>query len=247
MKPALFAIAGGCALAPLARATDAYNNTTTPLNTFHVLLAQNAPNSPERGTSITLAGNDRWVTSVQLKMRIGNGGLATFVGEAILYANDGPAGQPGTRLWTSGPRNQLADAGADMTYQFSTGGVMLPPTATLAYQISNRTNWQAPIGPAQYNPPTVGAPIPGVWERTGATWTSIAPAEPPWGIRLIACYPNCDGSTGAPALNVADFTCFLARFAAGEPYANCDGSTGVPALNVGDFTCYLSRFAAGCP
>ena len=31
------------------------------------------------------------------------------------------------------------------------------------------------------------------------------------------CYPNCDGSTTAPVLNVADFSCFLNQFAAGCP------------------------------
>ena len=62
-----------------------------------------------------------------------------------------------------------------------------------------------------------------------------------------ACYANCDTSTAAPVLNVADFTCFLQRFAAGESYANCDQSTAAPVLNVADFTCFLQRFAAGCP
>src|ERR1043165_1214091 len=62
-----------------------------------------------------------------------------------------------------------------------------------------------------------------------------------------ACYPNCDASTAAPALNTADFTCFLQKYAAQEPYANCDGSTAEPTLNTGDFTCFLQRYAAGCP
>jgi hypothetical protein len=60
------------------------------------------------------------------------------------------------------------------------------------------------------------------------------------------CYPNCDGSTTAPILNVADFTCFLTKFAAGDPYANCDGSTVPPVLNIADFSCFLQQFAAGC-
>jgi hypothetical protein len=60
------------------------------------------------------------------------------------------------------------------------------------------------------------------------------------------CYANCDQSTTQPVLNVADFTCFLQRFAAGDSYANCDQSTTEPVLNVGDFTCFLQRFAAGC-
>jgi hypothetical protein len=63
----------------------------------------------------------------------------------------------------------------------------------------------------------------------------------------VPCYANCDGSTSVPVLNVADFTCFLQKFALGDPYANCDGSTGVPALNVADFTCFLQKFALGCP
>jgi hypothetical protein len=60
------------------------------------------------------------------------------------------------------------------------------------------------------------------------------------------CYPNCDGSTTTPVLNVQDFTCFLQRYAAGEGYANCDQSTQAPTLNVQDFTCFLQRYAAGC-
>jgi hypothetical protein len=67
------------------------------------------------------------------------------------------------------------------------------------------------------------------------------------GLATPACYANCDGSTTPPVLNVADFTCFLSKFAAGDPYANCDGSTTPPVLNVADFTCFLSKFAAGCP
>jgi hypothetical protein len=61
-----------------------------------------------------------------------------------------------------------------------------------------------------------------------------------------ACYANCDGSTGTPFLNVNDFICFQAKFAAGDSYANCDGSTGTPTLNVNDFICFQGQFAAGC-
>ena len=61
------------------------------------------------------------------------------------------------------------------------------------------------------------------------------------------CYTNCDGSTTPPVANVADFTCFLQKFAANDPYANCDGSTTIPVLNVNDFVCFQGKFAAGCP
>jgi hypothetical protein len=58
------------------------------------------------------------------------------------------------------------------------------------------------------------------------------------------CYADCDESQ---SLNIADFTCFLKRFAAGDPWANCDESVAEPILNVSDFTCFLQQFSAGCP
>jgi hypothetical protein len=64
---------------------------------------------------------------------------------------------------------------------------------------------------------------------------------------IKTCYPNCDDSTAAPFLNIADFVCFTQRFAAGDPYANCDGSTSPPILTASDFVCFQQQFAAGCP
>jgi hypothetical protein len=77
--------------------------------------------------------------------------------------------------------------------------------------------------------------------------TSNFPGGEIRGFLVSDCYANCDGSTTSPILNVADFTCFLQRFAAGDGYANCDFSTTPPVLNVADFTCFLQKFAAGCP
>jgi hypothetical protein len=69
-----------------------------------------------------------------------------------------------------------------------------------------------------------------------------------WALDLDSpCYANCDESTQPPALNILDFTCFLTKYAAGDPYANCDGSTQPPVLNVQDFSCFLTRYSQGCP
>lgn len=62
----------------------------------------------------------------------------------------------------------------------------------------------------------------------------------------VCGYANCDGSTAQPVLNVADFACFLNRFASGDLYANCDQSTTPPLLTVNDFGCFLNAFASGC-
>ncbi len=118
-----------------------------------------------------------------------------------------------------------------------------PPTFCLAVI----SNWTLPVG--------VGSLDAGVYEVYGTHAGAAGPitAREFLGTLTVsaacggACYANCDGSTAAPVLNVADFTCFLNRFAAGESYANCDGSTAAPVLNVADFTCFLQRFAAGCP
>jgi hypothetical protein len=71
-------------------------------------------------------------------------------------------------------------------------------------------------------------------------WFAASGGPPP-------CYANCDASSTPPILNVADFSCYLNRFAAGDSRANCDQSTTPPVLNVADFACFLNRFAAGCP
>jgi hypothetical protein len=58
------------------------------------------------------------------------------------------------------------------------------------------------------------------------------------------CPANCDGSDGAPLLSAADFSCFLARYAATDPRADCDHNQ---SLNVADFTCFFQQYAGGCP
>ena len=64
---------------------------------------------------------------------------------------------------------------------------------------------------------------------------------------IAPCYANCDGSSAAPVLNVADFICFQNKYAAGSTQANCDNSTIAPILNIGDFVCFMNKYSAGCP
>jgi glucose/arabinose dehydrogenase len=89
-------------------------------------------------------------------------------------------------------------------------------------------------------------------DESGELYVMVGAAGGPSGtsgqvLKIVPCYANCDQSTTAPVLNVLDFTCYLNRFAAGDPRANCDLSTTAPVLNVLDFTCFLNRFSAGCP
>lgn len=57
------------------------------------------------------------------------------------------------------------------------------------------------------------------------------------------CYANCDGSTNKPRLTANDFMCFLNRYVMRDPYANCtvDGT-----INIADFQCFIAKYAEGC-
>jgi hypothetical protein len=58
------------------------------------------------------------------------------------------------------------------------------------------------------------------------------------------CYVNCDNSRVGPRLNIDDFTCFINKFAVGDPYVDCDGDR---QRTIADFHCFMTRFAQGCP
>ncbi len=115
--------------------------------------------------------------------------------------------------------------------------------------VSSSEIWlDTPYGTERQPDGPAAAEVPGSWSGGGATGPYTLTLQGACFVSAApACYVNCDASTTPPTLNVADFTCFLQRFAAGEPYANCDQSTTPPVLNVADFTCFLQGFAAGCP
>ncbi len=65
--------------------------------------------------------------------------------------------------------------------------------------------------------------VGGVWQPLNDTGQGCAPTPVQQKVYFEitatggGCYANCDNSTTAPVLNVADFTCFLQAFAAGCP------------------------------
>ncbi len=72
---------------------------------------------------------------------------------------------------------------------------------------------------------------------------------------MATCYANCNKDAG---LTIADFACFQAKFANGDPSANCNGdvvlagppavaNTWVPNLTIADFACFQTKYIAGCP
>ncbi len=78
-------------------------------------------------------------------------------------------------------------------------------------------------------------------------WVRAKFGMPLMGGGTPACYANCDASTTAPVLNVMDFSCFMERYASGNPYANCDGSLAWPQMTANDFLCFINKYTQGCP
>jgi hypothetical protein len=116
-------------------------------------------------------------------------------------------------------------------------GVRCVRISASPYSVYQDDSVKLTTGDMRSDPFTALGQVARSWILTGSiTYFPVGP-----------CYPNCDGSTQPPILNVSDFVCFQAAFAAGAPYANCDQSTGAPALNVLDFVCFMQQFAAGCP
>ncbi len=159
-----------------------------------------------------------------------------------------PLGGPGSTA-----SGELTIENAADTALWTTAGI-----APLVYELQASPGLEAPAGaytlaPGMAHAQTIRVSTASPGPFSGTITILSTSSETP--VRVVtvtgtvaaACYANCDGSTAPPALNVADFTCFLQRFAASESYANCDQSTAPPVLNVADFTCFLSAFAAGCP
>ncbi|MFN0131476.1 MAG: GC-type dockerin domain-anchored protein [Phycisphaerales bacterium] len=122
------------------------------------------------------------------------------------------------------------------TWSAVAGGLTDPVTTYVNAQLVFDDDGAGPRLPGLY--------VGGEFSAAGATPSrSIAR----WGCPLGACYANCDGSSVPPILNISDFSCFINRYANGEPYANCDGSTVAPVFNILDFQCFLNNFAQGCP
>jgi hypothetical protein len=186
-----------------------------------VLLVSSEPGQPELLASIDPGGVLTVVGST------GRSDLTAFTATASgqLFALSGEGG--GALYSINAATGAATLIGGQGTYGPDTRALAAMPDGTLLAAGEGLRSVNAATGVATLIGPTGFTDIVGLSSATDL------------------CYPNCDGG-GIPVLNVADFTCFLFRFAAGTYYANCDRSTAAPTLNVADFSCFLSRFSAGC-
>jgi hypothetical protein len=238
---------------PAVRADEVYANLTTRIGTVHPFLAQGQANSEEHGNTVTLGGTARVVSQVAVRLRIGDFGPATFQLRARLYANDGPGGTPGTRLWQSAPIGQVTDSGSDTTHTLAVPNIPVPGSLTWTIQITDRQISQAPLGPPHFNPPTIGAAAFGFWRRTGpgpADWELTGLAEPPFGARIsaVACRADWDHNG---AVNPADVAAMVNSWSIGlgngQLTGDFDASGASEPSDVAAFVAaWFADVSAGC-
>ena len=127
------------------------------------------------GDEITLAGSDRFVTSINIFIR-GSYPLSSGTVDANVrfYANDGSGGAPGTILWDSGIVQDIPYVFGLNNFHFNVPSVLVPHTFTWAIQLSGvQVKDSYPnygFGPMFYNPPTVGSSNDFVWDYEIGSW-----------------------------------------------------------------------------
>ena len=108
------------------------------------------------------------------------------------YANDGPDGRPGSLLWASESATRVIDSGnpdpIPILYSFQVPNIAVPDAFTWTIQLTNRQGNSAPMGPSEFNPPTVGSAPFGFWRPIGGPmeWEFTGEDEPPFGARITA-------------------------------------------------------------
>ena len=136
----------------------------------------------EFGDQVSAAGTDRFVTGLNIEIYsqggffpAGNPGVADFT--ARLYANDGPAGIPGSLLWQSDPVHVAYPGGLSLL-AFSVPQVLVPDVFTWTLQYTNMST--PPPALPFANTPTIGSSADFSWFKTfypPVGWTKAGPGQ----------------------------------------------------------------------
>jgi hypothetical protein len=161
-------------LAPgVTRADIIYDNTTTSFTGSRTFTAL------QNGDEVTAGGTARVVTELDIGVNSQNTPATVSTLQAFLYANDGASGAPGTLLWQSTVKQNVALTGGSDLIAFAVPNVTVPGTFTWEIQTGNATPVAA--GLPIFGAPTVGAYVidwfggPGSWTHSGGgTQTYLA-------------------------------------------------------------------------
>jgi hypothetical protein len=151
----------------MARADVIYDNTSTAFTGSRTFTAL------QIGDEVTAGGTGRTVTELDSGVNSQNQAATASTLQAFLYANDGTGGAPGTLLWQSAVKTNVALTGGNDLIAFSVPSVTVPNTFTWTIQIGGTTPVAA--GLPNFGAPTTGTYVsgwfggPGSWTATGGS------------------------------------------------------------------------------
>jgi hypothetical protein len=127
------------------------------------------PGEFEFGDQVSLGGSNRVVTGFQFAYQL-QGGDGNETATVRFYANDGPSGAPGTKLFESTPLSISNTGGVFTAGNLANLGVTVPSSFTWSVLFGHVTGDTAMTG--IFNPPTVGSSDPSFyWIRQNDQWT----------------------------------------------------------------------------
>jgi hypothetical protein len=170
-------------LGALAYAVDAqaivYDNTTTSLDNNFPLLPEWMDESAEAGDEVLLGGTDREV--VHLKLLFNYRGTSPGTLDALIRFRryDEAFHGPGEVFYES-PLTQVQTTAGIHELDFDIPHVLVPDHFIWTVQAFNRQGSVGEIGPAYFNPPTVGFSDDWFWQRGGNEWTAYSWGADPY-------------------------------------------------------------------
>jgi hypothetical protein len=171
----LLAAALAALISSASAQTPIFDNTTSSLN-------NNMPLLPEWRTDSGEAGDDIWITSperevVSLKILLNyRGTLPGTIDARIRFRNLTELEQtPGEAFYDSGMIFSLPTLAGINEYNFVIPHVIVPDHFVWTIQAYNRQGSVGEIGPAYYNPPTVGFSDDFFWlSDEGSEWIAYS-------------------------------------------------------------------------
>lgn len=166
-----------------------YDNTTTYLNNNFPLLPEWRDDSAEVGDEVWLAGTDRNV--VQLSILIWyRGDIPGTLDARVRLRGMTDMEEPGDILYESPLYQSLATLHGMNEYTFDIPAVQVPDRFVWTIQVYNRQGSVGELGPAYFDPATVGYSADFFWQSDmGSPWTPYSWGGDPFanfGARIVA-------------------------------------------------------------
>ena len=152
-----------------------YNNTSISLQASY-------DSALEFGDQVSLEGINRKLSSFQFEYNASLAPSPSKIGVVRMYANDGPAGAPGTLIWET-DQFSLENGQGRISFENITG-VILPQNLTWSL-VASGLNGGEKFGVQLYDPPSIGASAADYWQKN---------AFGGWSLQVLN---NANGSTVA--------------------------------------------------